>query len=307
MKVMPAHFFSYGRNSGLSVLIVLVFAAIQYQIVQKVEFDAVNYIIPVIVGLIFGFFITYVQLLKKKYKNEKEMVVEKNKMIHSYLGTIVHDLRSPVSAIYSLTELIQRNPRSLGQDQITYLDMIHTSATSILENIELILDNTKMEQGRGPDHLETGNPYYTINSIIDKHLVFAIQKSISIQRLIDKNLPAVKYDKNILDRVVSNLISNAIKYSPQNTQIKVYTELFSDKLDLVVKDEGLGMTEEDMGKLFGEFQRLSARPTAGESSSGLGLFVSKKLVRQMGGEIYAKSEGKNLGSTFTLELKLDRN
>lgn len=181
--------------------------------------------------------------------------------------------------------------------------MINVSASSILENIALILDNTKLEKGIGPDHIENGNPYYTINSAIDKHLVLAIQKSISIQRPIDKNLPEVQYDKDILVRVVSNLISNAIKYSPQNTRIKIYTELFADRLDLVVKDDGLGMTEEDHSHLFEEFGKLSARPTAGEASSGLGLSIAMKLAKQIVGDIIAESPGKNQGSTFRIGLK----
>lgn len=294
----------YLINMGSCVIVVVSFAAVQYQIVQVVAFSFINYIIPFVVGSIFGFLITRIQSLQKKYKAEKDLVFEKNKQIHSYLGTIVHDLRSPVAAIFSLTEIVLDEKDKLDPEQREYIGLINVSASSILENISLILDNAKLEKGMGPDHLENGNPYFTINSTIDKHLVLAIQKSISIQRLIDKNLPEVQYDKDILDRVVSNLISNAIKYSPQNTQIKVYTELFADRINLVVKDEGLGMTEEDLAHLFEEFRKLSARPTAGEASSGLGLSVAMKLVKQIGGEIYAESAGKNQGSTFRIGLKL---
>lgn len=293
----------YLINMGLCTIMVIAFAALQYQIIQGVSFSLINYIIPFLVGSIFGFLITRIQTLQKKYKAEKDLVLEKNKQIHSYLGTIVHDLRSPVAAIYSLTEIILDEKNKLDPEQREYMGLINTSASSILENIGLILDNTKLEKGYGPDHLENGNPYYTINSTIDKHLVLAIQKSISIQRLIDKNLPEVQYDKEILDKVVSNIISNAIKYSPPNTQIKIYSELFTDRLDLVVKDEGLGMNEEDLAHLFEEFRKLSARPTAGEASSGLGLSVAMKLVKQIGGEIFAESAGKNKGSTFKIGLK----
>jgi len=304
MKNMQSSLRYYLIYMGSCVIVVIAFAAIQYQIIQGVEFSLMNYIIPFIVGSIFGYLITHIKLLQKKYKAEKDLVLEKNKQIHSYLGTIVHDLRSPVAAIFSLTEIVLDEKDKLDPEQREYIGLINVSASSILENISLILDNAKLEKGMGPDHLENGNPYFTINSTIDKHLVLAIQKSISIQRLIDKNLPEVQYDKDILDRVVSNLISNAIKYSPQNTQIKVYTELFADRLNLVVKDEGLGMTEEDLAHLFEEFKKLSARPTAGEASSGLGLSVAMKLVKQIGGEIYAESAGKNQGSTFRIGLKL---
>ena len=294
----------YFINIGLCVILVISFAVVQYQIVQGIAFSLMNYIIPFIVGSLFGFLITRIQSLQKMYKAEKELVLEKNKKIHSYLGTIVHELRSPVAAIFSLTEIVLDEKDKLDPEQREYIGLINVSSSSILENISLILDNTKLEKGLGPDHLENGNPYFTINSAIDKHLVLAIQKSISIQRLIDKNLPEVQYDKDILDRVVSNLISNAIKFSPQNTQIKVYSELFADRINLVVKDEGLGMTEEDLAHLFEEFRKLSARPTAGEASSGLGLSVAMKLVKQIGGEIYAESAGKNLGSTFRVGLRL---
>jgi signal transduction histidine kinase len=295
---------NYTKTMGLSTIMVLAFAAVQYQIVQGVKFNLENYLIPFIVGNIFGFLITRIQILQKNYKAEKEIVLEKNKQIHSYLGTIVHDLRSPVAAILSLNELILDEKDKLDPEHKEYMGLINISACSILENIALILDNTKLEKGMGPDNLENGNPYFTINSTLDKHLVLAIQKSISIQRLIDKNLPEVQYDKDILDRVLSNLISNAIKYSPQNTQIKVYSELFADRLELVVKDEGLGMTQEDLSHLFEEFRKLSARPTAGEASSGLGLSVAMKLVKQIGGEIFAESAGKNQGTTFRVGLKL---
>ncbi len=294
----------YLINMGLCIILVVIFAVVQYQIIQGVEFRLTNYLIPFLVGGIFGFLITRVQVLQKKYEDEKEIVLKKNMQIHSFLGTIVHDLRSPVAAIVSLTEIILEEKEKLDPQQEEYLGMINTSATSILENIALILDNTKMEKGIGPDNLEMGNPYYTINSTIDKHLVLAIKKSISILRLIDKNLPEVQYDKDILDKVISNLISNAIKYSEPNTQIRIYTELLTNRLDLVVKDEGLGMTVEDLSHMFVEFRKLSARPTAGEDSTGLGLAVARKLVKQIGGEIYAESAGKNKGSTFKIGLKI---
>jgi signal transduction histidine kinase len=289
---------------GLSIIVVLAFASLQYHVIEGADFRLTNYIIPFLVGAIFGILITRIRLLQYKYKTEQEMVLEKNKQIHTYVGTIVHDLRSPVAAIYGLTNIILEDKDSTAPEQKKYIELINSSSTTILENITMILDNTKLEKGFGADNIEKGNPYYTINSTIDKHLVLAVRKSITIQRIVDRNLPEVHYDKDILDKVISNIISNAIKYSHQNTQIWIYTELIADRLDLVVKDEGLGMTDEDISHLFEEFHKLSAKPTAGEDSSGLGLAVAKKLVKQIGGEIYAESAGKNQGSTFRIGLKI---
>ena len=302
MKRSP--FYVYIINIIVSILVVLGFAFIQYHIIRKLDFVVVDYIIPAIVGGIFGYLIASIRILEFKYKAEKEEVEKKNNEIHSYLGSIVHDLRSPVSAINGLAKILVDNKELEDSKREKYLNLILSSSNSVLENIGLILENSKIEKGVGPQHIIQGNPYFTINSTIDKHLVLAVQKSISIQRIIDKNLPDVKYDKDVLDSVISNLISNAIKYSPHETQIKVYTELFADRLDLVVQDQGLGMSDKDLDELFQEFHKLSSKPTGGEASSGLGLFVANKLVKQIGGEIIAESEGKNKGSTFRVRLKL---
>jgi signal transduction histidine kinase len=297
-------FIKYLVTSLISALAVIIFAFLQYNFIQKSPFDIKDYFIPVIVGLVFGMLIAYNRILLKKLSIEREIVIEKNKKIHSYIGTIVHDLKSPLSAIYSLMDLFSEEVARLSDDQKEYLTLMKQSSSSMLENIALILDNTRLESGVKPDRLEVGNPYFTIQSTIDKYIIEAMNKSISIQRIIDKNLPLVEYDKHILDRILSNLISNAIKYSPPYTQVKIYTEVLAHRLNLIVKDEGLGMSEDDLKNLFQEFKMLSARPTGAESSTGLGLSITRKLVDQLGGEIVAYSEGKNKGSAFEIKLKI---
>ncbi len=294
----------YAVTITLCILIVDAFAFIQYHVIQGITLNFSNFIIPTLVGIGFGFLIAHNKLLEKKYHREKDQVLEKNKKIHMYVGTIVHDLRSPISAVYSIVQLLEQQENLSSEKSKKFLELIKTSVESMLENIQLILDNTKLESGKMLTHLEQGNPFFTINSTIDKHLVLAFNKSITIQRIIDRNLPEVEYDKEMLDRVLSNLISNSIKYSPAKTQIKIFSELISDRLNLVVEDEGLGMTEDDLQNLFREFMPLSAKPTGGEVSTGLGLSVAKKLVEEMGGTIWAESEGKGKGSIFKVALPL---
>jgi len=294
----------YAITIVLCILIVDAFACIQYQLIQGHPFALLNYIIPTLVGAGFGFLIAHNKILELKYQREKEQVIDKNRKIHMYVGTIVHDLKSPVAAIYSLVELLLLQEDLKSEKSQKFLGLVQSSSESVLENIQLVLDNTKFESGKMQAHLEQGNPFYTINSSIDKHLILAINKSITIQRIIDRNLPDVEYDKQMLDRVLSNLISNSIKYSPAQTQIRIFSELLADSLNLVVEDQGLGLTEEDLDKIFGEFMTLSAKPTGGEVATGLGLSVSKKLVEEMGGTIWAESEGKGKGSIFKIALPL---
>lgn len=295
---------SYAVNIILYAVLVCFCAFIEYQLVEKEPFSTKKYIIPMIVGIFFGYLTTINRRLFYRLQDEKREVQEKNKQIHSYIGTIVHDLKSPVAAISGLANLCIKTSKDLNEEQQMYLNFIKQSSNAMLENITTLLDNSRIESGNKLEHLEVGNPYFTIQSTIDKYLIEALNKSISIQRIIDKNLPLVAYDKDLLDRILSNLISNAIKYSPPNTQIKIFTEVLAERLAIKIKDEGLGMTEDDLGNVFQEYKKLSARPTGHESSTGLGLSITKKLIQELGGEIVARSEGKNKGTEFEFTLNI---
>jgi signal transduction histidine kinase len=101
---------------------------------------------------------------------------------------------------------------------------------------------------------------------------------------------------------IDNLISNAIKYSPIGGRIELSLDLQADGAHIRVKDEGPGMSENDISRLYGRFQRLSAKPTGGESSTGLGLSIVKRIIDLHGGAIDAESAGPGRGTTFTLTL-----
>ena len=111
-----------------------------------------------------------------------------------------------------------------------------------------------------------------------------------------------EWDAERLQRVLVNLISNAIKYSPIGGKISVVAGREANKTVIRVVDQGAGLSPEDLGRLFGRFQRLSAKPTAGESSTGLGLSIVKRIVDMHGGEVTADSAGPGQGSTFTVVL-----
>ncbi|UCF51722.1 MAG: HAMP domain-containing histidine kinase, partial [Bradyrhizobium sp.] len=109
-------------------------------------------------------------------------------------------------------------------------------------------------------------------------------------------------DTDRIREAIDNLISNAVKYSPIGGKITVAVTHDAGDTIVRVSDEGAGLSPEDLGRLFGRFQRLSAKPTAGESSTGLGLSIVKRIIDMHGGEVTAESDGPNKGSTFTITL-----
>jgi signal transduction histidine kinase len=109
-------------------------------------------------------------------------------------------------------------------------------------------------------------------------------------------------DEGWLGQVLENLIGNAIKYSPERHSIWVNVRKTDTTVLLEVRDEGPGLTEADMAKVFGRFQRLSARPTGGETSTGLGLSIVKQLVELHQGRVWAESGGQDKGTRFFVEL-----
>jgi two-component system, sensor histidine kinase and response regulator len=295
----------FGGYGLITLALIQLFATSSYLIKTAIEVKPYNVVFLFVECTISAILGVQVYRLRKRTAQIERHEKESLERIHSYIGQVVHDLRSPASSISMLSEYLQ-DEMSGSNSESEYLQMIKAiqkSSNTMLERICCILDTTRME--KGIDHLEltNGNPYTIIQAAIDKHMIFAIDKNITIISDITNDLPLVYYEREALDSVISNLLSNAIKYSPINTTIRITSMVEKGKLSIFVKDQGLGMTNDDLKKVFGEFTKLSARPTGGESSSGLGLSVVKKLVTQMGGTVKAFSQGKNLGSTFSFELK----
>jgi len=109
-------------------------------------------------------------------------------------------------------------------------------------------------------------------------------------------------DADRIREAIDNLVSNAIKYSPIGGKITVSVNHEGSNTVVRISDEGAGLSPEDLGRLFGRFQRLSAKPTAGESSTGLGLSIVKRIIDMHGGHVTADSAGPGQGSTFTVTL-----
>jgi signal transduction histidine kinase len=139
------------------------------------------------------------------------------------------------------------------------------------------------------------------NEVAEANRPLAINKQQTITVSAPPHLTTM-CDTDRIREAIDNLVSNAIKYSPIGGNIAVLVTQDEDNATIRVCDEGAGLSPEDLGRLFGRFQRLSAKPTAGESSTGLGLSIVKRIIDMHGGEVTAASAGPGQGSTFTITL-----
>ena len=119
-------------------------------------------------------------------------------------------------------------------------------------------------------------------------------------------LPFAQFDAQKISEVIDNLVSNAIKFTPKNGAIRIKSSLVEESIIIEISDNGLGLSEDDIKKAFKRGSKLSARPTAGESSTGLGLWIVKKLVEAHDGKVWVRSAvGK--GSTFAFSIPVKQN
>ncbi len=230
----------------------------------------------------------------------EEKVLERTKKIENLISTVAHDLRSPLNQVKALVSLIQMNLNNLTSDQKSFVDLIHKAASRVTEMINRMLDLNAIEHKDIEVKLVEADLEGIINDAVNQVRALGDEKKLGINVSQLKN-KMVTVDVNYLLQVLENLLSNAIKFSPPNKNIFVETENGQDKVRIVVRDEGPGLTEEDMKLVFQKYQQLSARPSSGEKSSGLGLYLTKKYVEAMNGTVWCESKP-GQGAKFIIEF-----
>ncbi len=216
------------------------------------------------------------------------------------IGVVSHDLKGPFNRIFALIQLLNLSNKNLTEEQKEYVGRIHQIAVDGLNMVRNLLDTRKLED-RGIDMtLESIQLEPFVESFIKNYKAVADEKKIDLKFQSPTDIIVVA-DRLFLNRVLDNLLSNAVKFSQPNTKVTVSLDQKDGEVHLIVKDEGPGISEEDQKRLYQKFQRLSAKPTAGESSTGLGLSIVKALTEKMGGSIRCESKGE--GTKFIVSLK----
>ncbi|RMH70376.1 MAG: PAS domain S-box protein [Gemmatimonadetes bacterium] len=220
------------------------------------------------------------------------------------LGIVSHDLKNPLTTIIGNAQMVTQ----LGLEPFTAEDLlsmfrdIEITGKRMFNLIENLLDLNRLESGNLKLELETTDLRELVQYVVSNHQVAAQQKSIELHLELPSQPLEIYTDPDAVVQILDNLISNAIKYSPPGKNVFIRSLYHSERIRCEIQDEGQGLTETDMRQLFGKFARLSAQPTGGEHSTGLGLSIVKKLTESLHGTVWAESAGKDQGSTFILEL-----
>jgi ammonium transporter len=221
-----------------------------------------------------------------------------------FLANMSHELRTPLNAIIGFTRIVSRNAKDLPAKQADNLSKILVSAEHLLRLIDEILDLSRIEAGQVRVELAETSIPDVLRDVADSLEPLVDRPRVQLLVEADPSLPGVVTDRDKVKQILLNLVSNAVKYTDDGS-IVVRAEATDGRLRVGVSDTGVGIPRDELGRIFDEFHRAdssSARPRRG---TGLGLTISRRLARALGGDVAVESR-LGVGSTFTLELPLSR-
>lgn len=256
---------------------------------------------------------SFIDTQREEITNQSQRIVQQNEKLmvrnetlaalnnekDTLMNILAHDLKAPFNRVHGIGHLLEYT--QLNEEQSTYVKMLFSAAEN---GLNLIRDLLEVSAAEGETSRTLHISEIGLDEILrEKAETFqsdAETKHIRLKVLITEELH-VMTDQHYLSRILDNLISNAIKFSPPEKEVLLSAGVSKETFFVSVKDFGQGFTESDRKNIYHKFSRLSARPTGGESSNGLGLAIVKLLVDNMGGEIELISEpGK--GSEFILRF-----
>lgn len=245
-----------------------------------------------------------IKKLNREYEIAKNEAIRANEAKSLFLSNMSHEIRTPINAVLGMNEMILRE--CTDEQLLSYAANIQSSGKTLLFLINDILDMSKIESGK----MEIVEVEYSLaNLMMDLwNVIFlrAQEKGLTLKFSLNETTPQTLYGDDVrIKQIVTNLLTNAVKYTPQGgmEMCVAYEKTGEEQLNLIisVKDTGMGIKEEDMGKLFENFQRLDEEKNRNIEGTGLGMNITMSLLKLMDGDMKVESEYQK-GSVFTVTI-----
>ena len=237
----------------------------------------------------------------KTIKEQNKRILEADKVKNEFLANVSHELRTPLNSILGFSEILDTQIYgNLNEKQTEYVNDIRVSATHLLGMINEILDMSKIEANAMKVVKSTFSISRAVTEVCNILLPLAKKKNVKLDVEMHYDFD-VFADYQKIQQILYNLVSNAIKYSPENNQVDIAVVRGENNFKIAVHDNGIGIDPKYHGKIFAKFVQLDSAYTKKESSTGLGLTITKELVELHNGKISLISEVNN-GSTFIVEI-----
>jgi signal transduction histidine kinase len=231
-----------------------------------------------------------------------EEVAKREKIKSEFARTVAHELKSPMSAIISFIHAVKLTEKeTLSNKALEFLDRALLRGQGLIDLIRDLLELASLESSEPPKAEELED----IDLIAEMDLVLSVEKTAAEAKGITTYsnhppvLPRMKYSRAAIQQIFSNLVSNAVRYTPAGGSIKVELSRKDNKIKCVISDTGIGIPKDSIGKLFTDFYRAPNAKQFSPTGTGLGLSITKALIELYGGSIFVESE-EGKGTTFTV-------
>ena len=224
-------------------------------------------------------------LLRRNHQLE-----ELNQLKNEFLGMAAHDIRNPLTTILAASELLEMTAANTTPEKLTRMaQQIQSAGNRVQTLLTNLLDVNAIDSGARHINIQPIDVASVLEQTATRHETSAQDKDIRLMQDLEPNGDCILADNTAIGQILDNLVSNAIKYSEPHKTVWITSQRSQKRISVSVRDEGPGLSKEDLGKMFKKFARLTPRPTAGETSTGLGLWIVKELVQSMQGTIRCES------------------
>lgn len=300
LKPVKSLFILAATGAGLALVGALGFWPLGYWVTMAHPFLAIF--------LCYYFFIPYRLIIENRrsweYYEKNKLLSQVEELKGNFISMMSHDLKTPLARIQGMTDVILKDSQPLSAQQREAVDTIRHSGEDLLKFINAILNYSRIESQGVELHMQSRDVNALLKDVIRKHEFLAKVKRIPIEFQSEPLFP-IQVDPELIKQVFSNLIENAIKYSPEESRVKVFSTEKDGKVIITVEDCGPGIPEDELNNIFMKFFRSKNAKSSPIKGSGLGLYLAKYFTELHQGKLFVESTyGK--GCTFTVELPLEQ-